>query len=128
MNPHANLTQILATEIDHPLAEDGTAVTIRCGSTIHRHWQAAISAEVARLACELFHCGWREFLVADRGGVDMDGRNGIGIKNDELEKGLIFKDGYQGELTHGENRTGPGKGLTFVKRVIDRHKGLGVLY
>lgn len=48
---------------------------------------------------------------------------GIGIKKDEIEKGLIFKDGYQGELTRGENRTGSGKGLTFVKRVIDRHKG-----
>jgi len=48
---------------------------------------------------------------------------GIGILSDEIEKGLIFTDGYQGELTHGENRTGSGKGLTFVKRVIDRHHG-----
>ena len=48
---------------------------------------------------------------------------GIGILPEEIEKGLIFTDGYQGQLTHGENRTGSGKGLTFVKRVIDRHHG-----
>jgi len=48
---------------------------------------------------------------------------GIGIKKVEIENGLIFQDGYQGELTRGEHRTGSGKGLTFVKRVIDRHKG-----
>lgn len=48
---------------------------------------------------------------------------GIGIKKFEIERGLIFEDGYQGELTHGEHRTGSGKGLTFVKKVIDRHGG-----
>lgn len=48
---------------------------------------------------------------------------GIGIKKFEIEKGLIFIDGYQGDLTHGEHRTGSGKGLTFVKKVIDRHRG-----
>jgi signal transduction histidine kinase len=49
---------------------------------------------------------------------------GVGIESEEIEKGLIFKDGYQGHLTQGENRTGSGKGLVFVKRVIDRHHGL----
>lgn len=48
---------------------------------------------------------------------------GIGIKRFEIEQGLIFNDGYQGELTHGEHRTGSGKGLTFVKGVVDRHTG-----
>lgn len=48
---------------------------------------------------------------------------GVGIKRFEIEKGLIFQDGYQGELTRGEQRTGSGKGLVFVKRVIDRHNG-----
>jgi len=48
---------------------------------------------------------------------------GIGIKNEEIVKGLIFQDGYQGELTRGEHRTGSGMGLTVAKRVIDRHKG-----
>lgn len=48
---------------------------------------------------------------------------GVGIKEEEIKKGLIFLDGYQGELTYGENRTGSGKGLTYIKRVITRHGG-----
>lgn len=48
---------------------------------------------------------------------------GIGILPEEIRQGKIFSDGYQGHLTHGENRTGSGKGLTFVKRVVERHKG-----
>lgn len=46
---------------------------------------------------------------------------GIGILQHEHKK--IFEDGYQGELTKGENRTGSGKGLFFVKQVIDDHGG-----
>jgi signal transduction histidine kinase len=49
---------------------------------------------------------------------------GIGILPDEIDQGLIFQDGYQGRLTQGEYRTGTGKGLFFVKRVIDNHKGM----
>lgn len=49
---------------------------------------------------------------------------GVGIEQSEIDEGLIFKDGYQGKLTQGENRTGSGKGLSFVKRVIDRHHGI----
>ena len=48
---------------------------------------------------------------------------GVGIEQYEIDDGSIFKDGYQGVLTQGENRTGSGKGLSFVKRVIDRHHG-----
>jgi len=48
---------------------------------------------------------------------------GVGIEQSEIDNGLIFKDGYQGVLTQGENRTGSGKGLSFVKSVIDRHHG-----
>ncbi|MEW6402140.1 MAG: PocR ligand-binding domain-containing protein [Chloroflexota bacterium] len=48
---------------------------------------------------------------------------GIGITPEEIEEGKIFQDGYQGKLTEGEYRTGSGKGLTFVKRVIERHHG-----
>lgn len=46
---------------------------------------------------------------------------GVGILPDERER--IFLDGYQGQLTRGEYRTGSGKGLRFVKRTLDRHHG-----
>lgn len=48
---------------------------------------------------------------------------GIGIREDEIEQELIFLENYQGELTHGEYRTGSGKGLYFVQQVIKRHHG-----
>jgi signal transduction histidine kinase len=46
---------------------------------------------------------------------------GAGILPEEYEK--IFLDGYRGRLTRGEFRTGSGKGLHFVKRVIELHHG-----
>jgi signal transduction histidine kinase len=46
---------------------------------------------------------------------------GVGIQPDEYE--AIFRENYQGRLTQGEYRTGSGKGLYFVKRIIDRHHG-----
>ncbi len=48
---------------------------------------------------------------------------GVGILPHEIESGIIFSDGYQGELTKGEYRTGSGKGLTFAQDVIKRHHG-----
>lgn len=48
---------------------------------------------------------------------------GIGILDDEIEKRLVFDENYQGRLTHGEYRTGSGKGLFFVQQVIKRHQG-----
>lgn len=48
---------------------------------------------------------------------------GVGILPEEIESGAIFQDGYQGKLTQGEYRTGSGKGLAFVQRVIDHHRG-----
>lgn len=48
---------------------------------------------------------------------------GVGLLPEEIEQGLLFQDGYQGKLSAGEYRTGSGKGLNFVKRVIDRHHG-----
>jgi signal transduction histidine kinase len=48
---------------------------------------------------------------------------GVGILPDEIIAGKIFEDGYQGKLTEGEYRTGSGKGLSFVKRVIAAHHG-----
>ena len=49
---------------------------------------------------------------------------GVGILQDEIDSDAIFEDGYQGKLTQGEYRTGSGLGLSFVKRIVDRHKGL----
>lgn len=46
---------------------------------------------------------------------------GVGVLPDEYEK--IFKDGFQGHLTENEYRTGSGKGLSFVKRIIEEHNG-----
>jgi len=48
---------------------------------------------------------------------------GVGILPEEIAGGLLFQDSYQGKLTQGEYRTGSGKGLYFVKRIIDRHHG-----
>ena len=48
---------------------------------------------------------------------------GVGIQPDEIIERKIFSDGYQGRLTQGEYRTGSGKGLNFVKNVIDEHHG-----
>lgn len=48
---------------------------------------------------------------------------GVGILPEEIETGAIFRNGYQGKLTHGEYRTGAGKGLYFAKQVIERHHG-----
>jgi signal transduction histidine kinase len=46
---------------------------------------------------------------------------GIGILPEEYDS--IFTPGYQGVLTRGENRTGSGKGLSFVKEVVANHHG-----
>jgi signal transduction histidine kinase len=46
---------------------------------------------------------------------------GIGILPEEFEN--IFIDGFQGRLTENEYRTGSGKGLSFVKRIIEEHNG-----
>jgi signal transduction histidine kinase len=48
---------------------------------------------------------------------------GIGITAEEIRDEMLFQDGYQGKLTHHEQRTGSGKGLFFVKQVIDKHHG-----
>jgi signal transduction histidine kinase len=48
---------------------------------------------------------------------------GVGILPEEIERGSIFQDGYQGLLTQGEYRTGSGKGLSFVQQVTQRHHG-----
>lgn len=48
---------------------------------------------------------------------------GVGLLQEEIDQELLFQDGYQGKLSAGEYRTGSGKGLNFVKRVIDRHHG-----
>jgi signal transduction histidine kinase len=48
---------------------------------------------------------------------------GIGIKPEELSEGLIFKDGYRGELARDRSRIGSGVGLGTVKRIVEMHHG-----
>jgi signal transduction histidine kinase len=48
---------------------------------------------------------------------------GVGLLPEEIESGDIYRNGYQGRLTTGEYRTGAGKGLYFVKRIVDQHDG-----
>ena len=48
---------------------------------------------------------------------------GVGILPEEIESGAIYRDGYQGQLTQGEYRTGSGKGLNFAHQVIQHHHG-----
>ena len=48
---------------------------------------------------------------------------GVGILPEEIESGAIYRDGYQGQLTQGEYRTGSGKGLNFAHQVIQQHHG-----
>ncbi len=48
---------------------------------------------------------------------------GVGILPEEIESGAIFRDGYQGQLTQGEYRTGSGKGLSFAYQVVQHHHG-----
>jgi len=48
---------------------------------------------------------------------------GVGILPEEIESGAIYRDGYQGQLTQGEYRTGSGKGLSFAYSVIQQHHG-----
>jgi signal transduction histidine kinase len=46
---------------------------------------------------------------------------GVGIEPSEYD--LIFQEGYKGNLTKPEYRTGSGQGLALTKRVIEGHHG-----
>ena len=48
---------------------------------------------------------------------------GIGIKPEEISGGLIFEDGYRGELARDRSRRGSGVGLGAVKGVVEAHNG-----
>lgn len=49
---------------------------------------------------------------------------GVGIENDEIKKGLIFKPYYRGVRASDRHRTGAGFGLAYARQVIeDLHQG-----
>jgi len=49
---------------------------------------------------------------------------GVGITQEEIEKGLIFREYYRGEKASDRKRTGAGFGLAYAKLVIERlHRG-----
>jgi len=48
---------------------------------------------------------------------------GVGIKPEEIEKGLIFEPFYRGDWASDRYRTGSGLGLTLARRVIEEMHG-----
>jgi signal transduction histidine kinase len=94
------------------------------------HMQHALNNLVHNAVKYSFRSGYgrQRFVKIDgfpqKGAYVIEIKNyGIGILPDEIESGAIFRDGYQGKLTHGEYRTGSGKGLSFAQQVIQQHNG-----
>jgi signal transduction histidine kinase len=104
------------------------------------HPDAAPSVSISRVHLQhainnLVHNAIKYSLPSDveRQCVEIDGyprgahycihisNSGIGILPNELT--AIFEDGFQGKLARERYRTGSGKGLYFVKQVVDRHNG-----
>ncbi len=48
---------------------------------------------------------------------------GTGILEKEISDGLIFEDGYRGQLSEDQHRTGSGVGLYTVKKIVEAHNG-----
>jgi|HubBroStandDraft_5_1064220.scaffolds.fasta_scaffold53694_3 signal transduction histidine kinase len=64
----------------------------------------------------------RAFSENDELGISVS-NYGIGILPAEIDSGVLFQLNQRGQLTHNEFRRGSGKGLYFVKRVVDEHGG-----
>ncbi len=94
------------------------------------HMQHALNNLVHNAVKYSFRSGYgrQRFVKIDgfpqKGNYIIEIKNyGVGILPEEIESKAIFRDGYQGELTQGEYRTGSGKGLSFAQQVIQQHHG-----
>jgi len=94
------------------------------------HMQHALNNLVHNAVKYSFRSGYgRERFVKiegypQKGRYTLEIKNyGVGILPEEISSGAIFQDGYQGQLTKGEYRTGSGKGLSFAHQVLKNHHG-----
>ena len=65
---------MMIAELDHPLADNRPTVAVWGGIPVPYSGQATVTTKITSRAGQLFLGGWREFPVADRNGMDMDGR------------------------------------------------------
>src|SRR5918993_336919 len=67
------LSEITVAKIEHPLAENRSAVAIRKRPSIRGYWQTGIPTEITRLACKLSLRRLGQFPVTNRNCMDMNG-------------------------------------------------------
>jgi signal transduction histidine kinase len=107
---------------------DGDEIPINAVDISARHLQYAINNLIHNAVKYSFRGGAHRYRFVEIAGQPEKNfycinitNYGVGILPEERER--VFQDGYQGQLTRGEYRTGSGKGLWFVKRTIEHHHG-----